>query len=95
MYFSICNELFQGWEWDRTCRFVAECGYEAVELAPFTFAEDVRQLSNEERRRIRETASGHGLRIVGLHWLLASPKGLSVTSASAKSEKLHRNTSLH
>ena len=81
MKFAICNETFQGWNWERTCRFVAETGYDAIEIAPFTLAEDVRTLNAEDRARIRQTAADSGLDIVGLHWLLVSPKGLSATSS--------------
>ena len=80
MKFAICNETFQGWEWEPTCREAAETGYTGIEIAPFTLAEDVRALGPGERAVIRSTADRHGLRIVGLHWLLVSPKGLSVTS---------------
>ncbi len=80
MRFSICNETFQGWDWERTCRYVAEIGYDGIEIAPFTLAEDIRTLGPEDRKRIRSTAEDAGLEIVGLHWLLVSPKGLSVTT---------------
>jgi len=81
MKLAICNETFQGWDWESTCRYVAEAGYDGIEIAPFTLAEDVRSLDAPARRAIRETAERAGLEVVGLHWLLVSPKGLSVTSA--------------
>jgi sugar phosphate isomerase/epimerase len=81
MRFSICNETFQGWDWESTCRRVAEFGYSAIEVAPFTLAADVRQIPAAHRTRLRETATNCGLDIVGLHWLLVSPKGLSVTAS--------------
>lgn len=77
-YFAICNETFGDWPWDQVCRFVAATGYDAVEIAPFTFGESVEQMEPAERRRIRDEAAGAGLRIAGLHWLLASPKGLHI-----------------
>lgn len=80
MKFAICNETFQGWDWEPTCRFVAETGYEGIEIAPFTLAEDVRQIDEARRTEIRLAAERAGLEIVGLHWLLISPKGLSVTT---------------
>lgn len=81
MKFAICNETFQGWEWEPTCRFVAETGYDGIEIAPFTLAEDVRALDVAACHAIRETAERAGLEVVGLHWLLVSPKGLSMTTA--------------
>jgi sugar phosphate isomerase/epimerase len=80
MNFAICNETFQRWDWERTCRFAAAVGYEGIEIAPFTLAEDIRSFSSIDRTTIRNTASQNGLEIVGLHWLLVSPKGLSVTA---------------
>jgi sugar phosphate isomerase/epimerase len=83
MKFAICNETYQGWDWERACRYTAECGYAGIEIAPFTLAEDVRSIPAEERRRIRSVAEQAGLEVVGLHWLLVSPKGLSMTSPDA------------
>jgi D-psicose/D-tagatose/L-ribulose 3-epimerase len=89
MPFAICNETFGDWSWDRTCRFVAETGYEGIEIAPFTFGESVTGITPEQRKRIREVAADAGLQIVGLHWLLASPKGLHIHT---KDEALRRKT---
>lgn len=80
MKFAICNETFQGWDWQRTCARVSELGYDGIEVAPFTLAEDVRTLTPGARRSIWQIAQDAGLEIVGLHWLLVSPKGLSVTT---------------
>lgn len=80
MRYAICNETFQGWDWAQTCHYVAELGYEGIEVAPFTLAEDVRDLSHHARKVFADTAKRSGLTVVGLHWLLISPKGLSITS---------------
>jgi len=87
MRFAICNETFQGWTWDRICEFAAATGYAGIEIAPFTLAEDVRGLDAAQRERIRRAAEGNGLAIVGLHWLLVSPKGLSATSPDAETRR--------
>src|SRR5579871_6058144 len=84
MRFAICNETFQGWAWEPTCRYVAETGYDSIEIAPFTLAEDIRTLDGRARGEIRDAAQRAGLEVVGLHWLLVSPKGLSATSADAE-----------
>jgi sugar phosphate isomerase/epimerase len=81
--FAICNETFGDWPWERVCRFVAETGYEGIELAPFTFAPSVEELSREERQRIGQVARDAGLEIVGLHWLLVSPPGLHINDPDA------------
>ena len=45
MRYAICNETFEGWDHGRVCRFVSELGYTGLELAPFTFAPRVTDLS--------------------------------------------------
>lgn len=84
MRYAICNETFEGWNWEETCRFVAEVGFDAIEIAPFTLAGDVRDIGPDERRSIRSTAERQGLTIAGLHWLLVSPEGLSLTADDAE-----------
>lgn len=81
MKFAICQELFEGWDWPRQCRFIAELGYTGVEVAPFSFASDIRQLTSDQRRTIRQQAEDQGLTILGLHWLLAKTQGMHITSA--------------
>lgn len=83
MKFAICQELFEGWDWDRQCRFISECGYGGVEIAPYTLAAHPKDLDAGQRRLLRETAGSSGLEIVGLHWLLARTSGLHLTSDQA------------
>jgi D-psicose/D-tagatose/L-ribulose 3-epimerase len=78
--FAICNETFGDQPWEQVCRFVAETGYDGIELAPFTFAPSVAELGPEDRRRIAQVARDAGLDIVGLHWLMVSPPGLHINS---------------
>src|SRR5579883_506889 len=81
MRYAICNETFEGWEHARICRFVAGLGYEGLEVAPFTLSPRVTDLTPAQRRTLRGQAEECGLRIVGLHWLLARTEGLHLTSA--------------
>jgi len=74
--FSICNELFEGWSQEDVFRYVAEAGYDGVEIAPFTLARSVVDVGPERREQLRREAEREGLEMVGLHWLLASPEGL-------------------
>jgi sugar phosphate isomerase/epimerase len=82
MRYAICNETFEGWDHARVCRFVAELGYTGLEMAPFTLAPLITQVTREQRRLWRGQAEEQGLTIVGLHWLLAKTEGLQLTSAS-------------
>ncbi len=80
MRYAICNETFEGWDHLRICRFVAELGYRGLELAPFTLAERITDVSADRRRELRQQAEDHGLSIIGLHWLLAKTTGLMLTA---------------
>jgi len=83
MKFAICQELFVDWEWERQCRFMAETGYTGIELAPFTLASRITDVSADRRRELRGVAESHGLTICGLHWLLAKTEGLHLTTADS------------
>ena len=84
MQFAICNETFQDWPLEQGFRFAAECGYTAIEIAPFTIADDVRQITAGTRSEVRRQAAEAGLEIVALHWLLAKTEGLYVTTPEAE-----------
>jgi sugar phosphate isomerase/epimerase len=89
MRYAICNETFEGWDHARVCRFVADLGYTGLELAPFTLAPRITDVSVEQRRTLRRRAEDCGLTILGLHWLLARTEGLQVTAAD---EAVRRRT---
>lgn len=80
---SICNEVFEKWGFAETCRAIRRAGYSGVEIAPFTLAEDPAEIPAARRREYASTIEGEGLRFVGLHWLMVSPKGLHVSTADA------------
>lgn len=87
MKFAICQELFENWDWERQCRFIAEVGYTGIELAPFTLAPRITDVSAEQRRTLRQQAADHGLQIMGLHWLLAKTEGLHLTTRDSATRK--------
>src|SRR5919204_3209507 len=87
--YAICNETFEGWDHARVCRFVADLGYAGLELAPFTLAPRITDVTPEQRRRLRHQAEECGLTILGLHWLLAKTEGLHLTAAD---EAVRRRT---
>ena len=78
--FGICNELFEGWDLADACRFIKQVGFDGVELAPFTLASLITDLSADQRRAIRATIADAGLQTIGLHWLLAKTEGFYLTS---------------
>ena len=83
MKFAICQELYEGWEWERQCEFSASLGYKGLELAPFTLGDRISDVSAEQRATLRKQAEDHGLEIIGLHWLLAKTEGLHLTTSDA------------
>lgn len=87
MKFAICQELFEGWEWERQCRFIAETGYTGIELAPFTLASRIGDVTPERRATLRKQAADQGLEIIGLHWLLAKTTGMHLTTADPASRR--------
>jgi len=60
--------------------YCAGVGYDGVEVAPFTLAKDIRQVPRSRALELRRAAEAAGISIVGLHWLLTSPEGLSINS---------------
>ena len=61
MKYAICNETFQSQDWAVTCEAVASSGYQGIEVAPFTLAEDVGDISAHSRRVHAGTARREGL----------------------------------
>jgi sugar phosphate isomerase/epimerase len=83
MRYAICNETFQDWDHVRVCRTAAGLGYAGLEIAPFTLAPRITDVSADQRRGLRGQAEDAGLQIIGLHWLLAKTEGLHLTSPDA------------
>ena len=52
-------------------------GYAGLEVAPFTLAPLITDVSAERRAELRREAEREGVRILGLHWLLAKTEGIS------------------
>ncbi|HAB18380.1 MAG TPA: sugar phosphate isomerase/epimerase family protein [Verrucomicrobiota bacterium] len=78
MRFAICNEIFQDWPFERACAFAKRAGYDAIELAPFTFAPLITGISPTQRSEIRRAAQDAGLAVSGIHWVLARTVGFHV-----------------
>src|SRR5689334_4106231 len=80
---AICNEAFEKFPFRDACRVIRAAGYEGIEIAPFTLAEDPAGIWEARRREVRDIIRSEGLAFVGLHWLMVSPKGLHVTTPDA------------
>ncbi len=80
MKYAICNETFENWDHARVCARAAELGYTGLEVAPFTLAPLITDVSAARRAELRRQAEAAGIRIIGLHWLLAKTTGFHLTS---------------
>ncbi len=87
MKYAICQELYEGWEWEKQCDFTAQTGYTGIEIAPFTLAPRAEEISAERRKQIGNTAQQAGLEVVGLHWLLAKTEGFHLTTNDTNVQK--------
>lgn len=86
---SLCNEVLRDLPFPDQCRIAAALGYDGLEIAPFTIADDPRAITGRQVDELRRTAEASGLGITGLHWLLVSPAGLSITDPDPE---VHRTT---
>jgi len=80
MKLSLCNEVLGEMPFSEQCSLAAGLGYDGIELAPFTVVDDPREMTAAQIATVRDAAQGAGIAISGLHWLLLTPKGLSITS---------------
>ncbi|MGE5791141.1 MAG: sugar phosphate isomerase/epimerase family protein [Bacteroidota bacterium] len=83
MKIALCNEVLQPMPFARQCEWAAAVGYDGLEVAPFTLSDQPQVMIPQERAAVRRAAADAGIAITGLHWLLLTPKGLSITSPEA------------
>ena len=77
---AMCNEAFESTPFAEQCRIMKSAGYEGIEIAPFTLAADPVDITALQRKEYARIIADEGLKFVGLHWLMVSPKGLHVTT---------------
>lgn len=78
--FAICNETFGDWPLEKALQTSAELGYTGWEVAPFMLNTDARLITPAQRDQYRKTVESFGLKIIGLHWLLAKTTGFHLTT---------------
>ena len=81
--FALCNEVLAPLPFAGQCKAAAAIGYDGLEVAPFTLAQDPMTITDAAANGFRRIADDHGLRIFGLHWLLVAPAGLSIVDSDA------------
>ena len=80
---ALCNEVLAPWPFDKQCAYASALGYRALEVAPYTLAQDPLTITDAQATHWAAIARAHGLAISGLHWLLVAPQGLSISSPDA------------
>lgn len=85
MKFSICNEIFYyedsaKWTIRRQFETAAELGFDGLEIAPFTLADHVDDITDEQKAQVVQASEQTGVEVAGIHWLLVGPEGMHVTS---------------
>jgi D-psicose/D-tagatose/L-ribulose 3-epimerase len=84
---ATCNEAFKDYDFRSACQAIRKAGYEGIEIAPFTLADDPATIPHSKRVEYRTIMSDEGLKFVGLHWIMVSPKGLHVTTPDEELRK--------
>lgn len=79
--YSICNEIFEKWDFGKSCKAMREAGFTGIEIAPFTLADHVDEVTPARRREMRDIMRSEGITFAGLHWLLITPKWLQICTA--------------
>jgi D-psicose/D-tagatose/L-ribulose 3-epimerase len=92
MRFGISSRVFGDWSIERIFTYAAEVGYDGVEIIPRTFSKGAREISQRERRGIRDLADSSGIDIVGLHSLLVWPDGFHISHVD---EAVRKRTQTH
>ncbi len=77
---ALCNEVLRHLPFEQQCETAAALGYDGLELAPFTLADNPSTLRESDALRLRKVAAGHGIVLCSLHWLLVQPAGLSLST---------------
>ena len=81
MKLSLCNEVIRKLSFERQCVLAAGLGYHGLEVAPFTLGDDAWRMPASRRAELRRACADAGIAVSGLHWLLAAPTGLSITTS--------------
>jgi len=77
MQLALCNEMFGDIPLGEVARRIKRYGYKALEVAPFSLGTAPLSV---DAKSMRAAVEKTGLRIMGLHWLLAKTAGLHAAS---------------
>ena len=80
MRLSLCNEVLVPMPYAQQCEYAASLGYDGLEVAPYTLAEEPHRMSPALVAASRRATEDAGIEVTGLHWLLVKPAGLSIST---------------
>lgn len=92
---AVCNELFGEISFEESCDLLASHGFHGVELAPFTLFDEDERIGQQAQERIKRALRNSGLEYAGIHWLLAKPDGLHITTPDSAKRKRAREHIVH
>lgn len=84
MKLATCSEPWRDVPIEEVITTVGKLGFDGLELAHFTIADHVGDISADRRKTMVKTAEDAGIELIGLHWLFVSPKGLHLTCPDDK-----------
>jgi D-psicose/D-tagatose/L-ribulose 3-epimerase len=84
---ALCNEVIAPMPFPRQCEYAAKLGYDGLEVAPYTLSGDPHRIGSAQIAAARSAAEDCGIAVTGLHWLLVTPSGLSITSRDEATRK--------
>ena len=87
MRFAICNETFGDWPWPRVCETAARFGYDGIEIATFTCAPSVEDITHAQRHEIRRVPDDNHHGILGPPTQLAAQPGCPARHLDARSRR--------
>ena len=87
MKYAICNEVYGEQPFEDAFAHARDCGYQGVEIAPFTIDKNVFAITQKQRARVRHLAEQNQLQVIGLHWLLAHTQDLHLTCSDASTRQ--------
>lgn len=87
MKFAICNETYGDLPLGESAKLAAAHGYQGLEIAPFTLAENPAGMSSADAAALKQQVQEADIEVVGLHWLLAKTSGYHLTSPNPKTAR--------
>jgi sugar phosphate isomerase/epimerase len=77
--FALANIVVKEMPFAEQCAYLASIGYDGIEVAPWTLADEPDRLPKRARAALRRAAEDAGIAIFGFNFLLYHPPGLSIT----------------